>query len=144
MVTENTSTGGSPVERGVSLRCAECGMDCEVGEFHPYAACLMFKACHDSSIVRANLPYGSWDEKDKLALRNACENLALRERLDYVAGGLRDNVSRLEDVVWDIEQLENWKTDMHLLGIHEVCSQALASLGALREQANAGGERRAD
>lgn len=24
-------------------------------EYHPYAACLMFKACHDSEVVRANL-----------------------------------------------------------------------------------------
>ncbi len=35
--------------------CAECGMPCEAGEFHPYAACLMFKACHNSGTVRANL-----------------------------------------------------------------------------------------
>jgi hypothetical protein len=24
-------------------------------EYHPYGACLMFKACNDSDIVRANL-----------------------------------------------------------------------------------------
>jgi hypothetical protein len=27
----------------------------EPGEYHPYAACLMFKACGDGSVVRANL-----------------------------------------------------------------------------------------
>lgn len=36
--------------------CAECGMSCESGEYHPYAVCLMFKGCHDSEKVRANLP----------------------------------------------------------------------------------------
>lgn len=35
--------------------CKECGMPVEVGEYHPYAACLMFKACHDSATVQANL-----------------------------------------------------------------------------------------
>ena len=36
-------------------QCAECGMPCEPGEYHPFAACLMFKACHNSTTVRANL-----------------------------------------------------------------------------------------
>jgi hypothetical protein len=35
--------------------CKECGMLVEPGEYHPYAACLMFKACGDASVVRANL-----------------------------------------------------------------------------------------
>ena len=35
--------------------CAECGMVCEPREFHPYAACLMFRGCHDGDKVRANL-----------------------------------------------------------------------------------------
>ncbi|RYF50424.1 MAG: hypothetical protein EOO27_31795 [Comamonadaceae bacterium] len=35
--------------------CGECGMPCTPAEYHPYAACLMFKACYDSAIVRANL-----------------------------------------------------------------------------------------
>lgn len=37
--------------------CAECGMPCAPGEFHPYAACLMFKACHNSGTVRENLAF---------------------------------------------------------------------------------------
>lgn len=36
-------------------QCAECGMSVEDGEYHPFAACLMFKACKDSETVRANL-----------------------------------------------------------------------------------------
>ena len=35
--------------------CGDCGMVCEPGEYHPYAACLMFKACWNGRVVRANL-----------------------------------------------------------------------------------------
>ena len=35
--------------------CKECGMPVEDGEYHPYAACLMFKGCHNSDVVQANL-----------------------------------------------------------------------------------------
>jgi len=35
--------------------CAECGMVVEMCEYHPYAACLMFKQCSSSIIVRKNL-----------------------------------------------------------------------------------------
>lgn len=30
-------------------------MPCAPGEYHPYAACLMSKACHNSGTVRSNL-----------------------------------------------------------------------------------------
>lgn len=35
--------------------CADCGMAVSPGEYHPFAACLMFKACHDGDQVRINL-----------------------------------------------------------------------------------------
>lgn len=35
--------------------CAECGMPGKADEYHPYAACLMFKQCHSSETVQANL-----------------------------------------------------------------------------------------
>lgn len=35
--------------------CKECGMPTMEGEYHPYAACLMFKTCRDSAVVRDNL-----------------------------------------------------------------------------------------
>lgn len=35
--------------------CGDCGMPCEQNEYHPYAACLMFKTCHNSDTVRGNL-----------------------------------------------------------------------------------------
>ena len=36
--------------------CRECGMPCTPTEYHPYAACLMFRGCQNSATVRANLP----------------------------------------------------------------------------------------
>jgi hypothetical protein len=39
----------------ITTDCAECGMRVDSTEYHPYAACLMFKQCHDSTIVQANL-----------------------------------------------------------------------------------------
>lgn len=41
-----------PEERS---KCQECFMPVEPGEYHPYGACLMFKACKDEKIVRENL-----------------------------------------------------------------------------------------
>lgn len=35
--------------------CGDCGMPVAAGEYHPFAACLMFKACGNSDTVRANL-----------------------------------------------------------------------------------------
>lgn len=35
--------------------CAECGMLCSPTEYHPFAACLMFKACNNGNQVRSNL-----------------------------------------------------------------------------------------
>jgi len=36
--------------------CAECGMPVDKATtYHPYAACLMFKACQNSAVVQANL-----------------------------------------------------------------------------------------
>lgn len=45
----------SPRALADQFQCAECSMLCIPGEYHPYAACLMYKACHNSATVRANL-----------------------------------------------------------------------------------------
>lgn len=37
------------------MECLECGMLTRLGEYHPYAACLMFRACRDSALVREHL-----------------------------------------------------------------------------------------
>ena len=36
-------------------KCNECGMPVKDSAFHPYAACLMFKACNNSDTVTKNL-----------------------------------------------------------------------------------------
>lgn len=41
--------------RVVEEACRECGMPCTPTEYHPYAACLMFRGCHNSKVVRENL-----------------------------------------------------------------------------------------
>ncbi len=35
--------------------CSSCGMPVTPGEYHPYAACLMYLTCRDGNAVRANL-----------------------------------------------------------------------------------------
>lgn len=35
--------------------CAGCGMRITAREYHPHAACLMFKSCRNSEEVRTNL-----------------------------------------------------------------------------------------
>jgi len=35
--------------------CQECRMPVLPNEYHPYAACLMYLACHDSNVVHAHL-----------------------------------------------------------------------------------------
>lgn len=35
--------------------CAECGMIVQLGEYHPFAACLMYKGCKDENTVRENI-----------------------------------------------------------------------------------------
>lgn len=41
----------------INTNCAECGMPCETREFHPLAACLMFKQTKDARLVRSNLEF---------------------------------------------------------------------------------------
>ena len=43
------------LERKMRKYCSLCGMPCPPGEYHPYAACLMYLQCHDRNIVTANL-----------------------------------------------------------------------------------------
>jgi uncharacterized lipoprotein YajG len=51
--------------------CQECGMACEPGEYHPYAACLMFKGCHNGDTVRDNLD-GAARAAREAALEECC------------------------------------------------------------------------
>lgn len=66
--------------------CAQCGMVCAPGEYHPYAACLMFMACKDGSVVRANLAeVRKQDEQLILQMREALERCTKHGDEDYAA-----------------------------------------------------------
>lgn len=39
----------------MKVSCCDCGMMVEIDDYHPYAACLMFKGCRNGDIVNANL-----------------------------------------------------------------------------------------
>jgi len=47
--------------------CVQCGMPCAPNEYHPFAACLMFIACHDVQTVKANL-HAVWVDGHKSAM----------------------------------------------------------------------------
>lgn len=54
--------------------CQDCGMVVRTPtEYHPYAACLMFKACHDGDTVRANLEAVRSDARSTQATPDAAE-----------------------------------------------------------------------
>jgi hypothetical protein len=53
-ITPESSLGGGN-EMVDNDTCSACGMPCRVPEYHPYAACLMFKQTHNSATVFSNL-----------------------------------------------------------------------------------------
>ncbi|MEZ7198155.1 hypothetical protein [Pseudodesulfovibrio karagichevae] len=78
-----------------TTRCQECGMPVKAGEFHPYAACLMFKACHNSTDVRGNLAalyqhgYTDGHCAGRTEWKGKCEEMraSLRDLYDAMADG---------------------------------------------------------
>lgn len=42
-------------KESISEVCPICGMTVELGEYHPHAACLMYRGCHDAYQVRLTL-----------------------------------------------------------------------------------------
>lgn len=61
--------------------CAECGMHCEKGEYHPYAACLMFRGCKDAKTVRSNLA-AVRNTRPQVTNRDALEALKALDETD--------------------------------------------------------------
>jgi hypothetical protein len=45
----------APLSKEEMTPCMECAMPTTAQEYHPYAACLMFKGCGDADTVRVNL-----------------------------------------------------------------------------------------
>ena len=73
--------------------CIECGMMCEAVEYHPYAACLMFKQCLNSETVRANLQAVRDDSYQQGRVAG------LREAEEYALRCLKE----LQDKIRDLE-----------------------------------------
>ena len=80
-INERYHNKGDKMETGEAVTtCAECGMIISRrGEYHPYAACLIFKACGSGSETRANLSrvvdYGMRTSKQKRSLESGMLNL---------------------------------------------------------------------
>lgn len=89
--------------------CGECGMEVEPAAYHPYAACLMYKGCHRSDIVQANLDgvraFGAQYDSgfDDMADLNADLKAALRYWLP-----------ELNEIDVAAEEYERWKHDREL------------------------------
>jgi hypothetical protein len=67
--------------------CATCGMPVTHREYHPYGACLMFKQCNDSQVVRENLRAVQADKNITHIAALQAENVRLREALQFYADG---------------------------------------------------------
>lgn len=74
------------------MRCAECGMPCLWGDYHPYAACLMFKQCHNSETVLANLKHVQNTARQAI-LVEAVKEIRSRKAADDVADNLNETLS---------------------------------------------------
>lgn len=92
------------------LPCGECGMPCRAGEYHPFAACLMFKACHNSETVRANLaPLQAENERLRAEVEDYRTNGAAAVRFAPNSAHWSTELRRLfgDDARAGIEVLEN-------------------------------------
>lgn len=81
--------------------CKECGMPTLLGEYHPFAACLMFKGCNDPVTVRANLDAvtSQWlalgrTQKDH-EIAGIVNRLTAISREFHDHASLRDRISRV-------------------------------------------------
>jgi hypothetical protein len=90
--------------------CQECGMPCEPAEYHPYGACLMFKACLNSATVRASLDaireHGRQATATQPAQRDAlAKMIADLESEQTFLGSSRDTCSESDKQRWDRMQV---------------------------------------
>ena len=82
----------------VNNNCKECGMALRCGEYHPYAACLMFKSCGNRDTVRNNLKDVLSHGKKRTALQ--------KENIQLVRDNLRKRVEELEIMCRDLAYAE--------------------------------------
>ena len=95
--------------------CKECGMAVRADEYHPYAACLMFKACGNSRTVMANLHAITDDYEFKEA--------ALRARVAELEAQNQELVKSEEKLICERDHWESKATELandvgQALGIH--------------------------
>jgi hypothetical protein len=75
-----------------TAECRECGMACSPAEYHPFAACLMFKGCHDGDMVRKNL--SALFERSEFEIKSLRQSLA---HADARATKAEETIRRLCD-----------------------------------------------
>jgi hypothetical protein len=78
-----TNEQTAPVEGLDETACSACGMLVEQHRnYHPYAACLMFRGCHNGNTVDANLravvEYGMKAQAAGVSLEKAMDDITWR------------------------------------------------------------------
>lgn len=93
------------------VACSECGMPCDPAEYHPYAACLMFKGCHNSATVRANLaPLAAATaraeaaERERNVLRAFAQDVMEDWNEGDLDGGTRQDLAERHGLIAPIER----------------------------------------
>ena len=71
--------------------CAQCGMPVCIGDYHPFAACLMFRGCGEADTVTDNLDalVSRWTDQGELKANIESGRMALQDdwqRLGYLIG----------------------------------------------------------
>jgi hypothetical protein len=96
--------------------CAQCGMETRTdGEYHPYAACLMFSGCHDGDVVRANL--------DGVVAKGAQYDSGFDDMADRIAeleAALREIADFAEQFIGDDED-----GDERMYKVHQIADNAI-------------------
>jgi len=119
------------------LPCGECGMPCRAGEYHPFAACLMFKACHNSETVRANLaPLQAENERLRAEVEEMQRRLD-REESDH--GRTIDQRDAAEDALGRMFQAvtgrtAEWSSAWGYVDAIEEVEEHVATLATERDQ----------
>lgn len=93
--------------------CAECGMLVAPNELHPYAACLMFKACGNSKTVKANLDAMTHDRDWRIAELEA-EVERLQGQLDAIRDLEKSEWGEWEDKPRGVEAYPKHRGENHL------------------------------
>ena len=106
------------------VACAECGMPCDLNEYHPYAACLMFKACKNSYTVRENLQAIRAPDDRVRALVEASDKL-----VEEYVGAITREYEMLRAIQNGLTKGDTRMREIHM----QPARKALAALAGVRE-----------